>query len=149
MPQSTSRLGVLDQLTGYHLRRAFGAFGADFHIAMEGTGLRQVLFAILSIVSNSPGINQSRVGKLLGIKRANMVSLINELIDLGLISRMEDPRDRRSMSLTVTAAGTALIREGLKKIRAHEERMLAGFTDDEKQILLDLLRRIEARAPAT
>jgi len=149
MPQSTSRLGVLDQLTGYHLRRAFGAFGADFHIAMEGTGLRQVLFAILSIVSNSPGINQSRVGKLLGIKRANMVSLINELIDLGLIFRMEDPRDRRSMSLTVTAAGTALIREGLKKIRAHEERMLAGFTDDEKQILLDLLRRIEARAPAT
>lgn len=149
MSQPNSRLGVLDELTGYHLRRAFGAFGADFHIAMEGTGLRQVLFAILSIVSSSPGINQSRVGTLLGIKRANMVSLINELIDLGVIVRMEDPRDRRSMSLSVTPAGTALMREGLKKIRAHEERMLAGFTDDEKQLLLELLRRIEARAPAT
>ena len=147
MPQSKSRLGVLDQLIGYHLRRASGAFGADFHLAMEGTGLRQVLFGILSIVSNSRGINQSSVGKLLGIKRANMVSLINELNDMGLIDRVEDPRDRRAMSLTVTAAGTALMREGLKRIREHEERMLAGFTDGERQILLELLRKIEARAP--
>jgi DNA-binding MarR family transcriptional regulator len=148
MPQTKSRLGVLDQLVGYHLRRASGAFGAHFHLAMEGTGLRQVLFGILAIVSNSPGINQSAVGKLLGIKRANMVSLINELEAAGLIDRVEDPRDRRAMALTVTAAGSALLQEGLGRIRAHEATMLAGFTDREKKDLVELLRRIEARAPA-
>lgn len=148
MSQPKSRIGILDQLTGYHLRRASGAFGADFHVAMEGSGLRQVLFGILAVVSNSSGINQSAVGKLLGIKRANMVALINELVDKGLMERAGDPQDRRAMSLSVTEAGTALLKEGLDRIRAHEERMLAGFTDGEKQILLELLRRIKARAPA-
>src|SRR5688500_12828634 len=78
------RIGVLDEIAGYHLRRAFGAMAADFTIAMEGTGLRQVLFAILAVVSSTPGTSQGLVGKVLGIKRANMVALINELIDRGL-----------------------------------------------------------------
>lgn len=148
MSQSNNRIGVLDELIGYHLRRASGAFGADFMVVMEGTGLRQALFAILAVVSKSPRINQSTVGKLLGIKRANMVSLINELTDMGLIDRMDDPQDRRALSLTVTEAGTALLQEGLQRIRGHEKRMLAGFTEGEKQILRELLRRIEARSPS-
>ena len=148
MSQSKTRLGVLDQLIGYHLRRASGAFAADFRAAMDGTGLRQVLFGILSVVSNRPGINQSTVGKLLGIKRANMVALINELTEKGLIEKVGDPHDRRALSLTVTDAGAALLDEGLKRIRVHESQMLDGFSGGEKQILLELLKRIETRDPA-
>ena len=146
MSKRTSKIGVLDQLTGYHLRRASAAFAADFSAATEGTGLRQVLFGILSVVARTPGINQSMIGKLLGIKRANMVSLINELAEMGLIDRVDDPRDRRALSLTLTKAGAALLEEGLQRIRSHEERMLAGFTEGERQILIELLRRIEAQA---
>lgn len=138
---------MLDELIGYHLRRASGAFAADFHSAVEGTGLRQVLFGILSVVAKRPGVNQSTVGRLLGIKRANMVALINELTELGLIKRMDDPRDRRALSLTLTETGSGLLQEGLRRIRAHEERMLAGFTAGEKQILRELLKRIERQAP--
>jgi DNA-binding MarR family transcriptional regulator len=149
MSRVHSRIGVLEELVGYHLRRSSGAFGADFHVAMEGTGLRQVLFGILSVVSSSPGTNQGTVGRLLGIKRANMVSLINELTDLGLLDRVADPQDRRALSLTITKAGAERLEEGLKRIRNHEKRMLADFTEGEKRILLELLRRIEARGPAS
>ena len=41
--------GPLEDLIGYHLRRASSVFGSDFAQAMEGTGLRQVLFGILSV----------------------------------------------------------------------------------------------------
>lgn len=138
-------VGALDPLVGYHLRRAFGAFAADFAAAVEGTGMRQVLVGILAVVSGSPGINQGAVGRVLGIKRANMVSLINELVDAGLLDREVDPGDRRAFSLNVTDAGRAMLATCLERIEAHERKMLTGFTEEERATLLDLLGRIERR----
>jgi len=112
---------------------------------MEGTGMRQVLVGILSVVSGSPGINQGAVGRVLGIKRANMVSLINELVDAGLLVREVDPGDRRAFSLNINDAGRAMLADCLARIEAHEKRMLAGFSEAEKAMLLDLLGRIERR----
>lgn len=140
-----NNIGALGPLVGYHLRRASGAFAADFSLAVEGTGMRQVLIGILAVVSGSPGINQGAVGRVLGIKRANMVSLINELVDAGLLDREVDPGDRRAFSLNLSAAGRAMLANCLARIEAHEKKMLAGFTDAERATLLDLLGRIERR----
>ena len=65
-------IGILGDLVGYHLRRASTVIGNDFAVALDGTRIRQVLFAILSIVKHNPGINQGAVGRALGIQRANM-----------------------------------------------------------------------------
>ncbi|MCR5872495.1 MULTISPECIES: MarR family winged helix-turn-helix transcriptional regulator [unclassified Sphingomonas] len=148
MSGEQEQVGALGPLVGYHLRRAFGAFAADFANAVEGTGMRQVLVGILAVVSGSPGINQGAVGRVLGIKRANMVSLINELVDLKLIERVVDPSDRRAFSLTVTDAGRKMLADCMAKIEAHERAMLAGFSDAERAMLLELLGRIERRDPA-
>lgn len=141
-------LGALAPLVGYHLRRASSAFGADFAAAMEGTGLRQVPFAVLSIVAANPGINQGATGRMLGIKRANMVALINDLVDKGLVERVVDATDRRAFSLTVTKTGTAALADAVARIEAHEDRMLADLSTSERALLLDLLGRIERRSPA-
>lgn len=141
-------LGILGQLTGYHLRRASSVFASDFARAMEGTGLRQVLLGILAVISANPGINQGSVGRLLGIKRANMVSLINELIDAGMVDRDVDPSDRRAFTLKVSKRGAASLKEALDRIERHERQLLAGFSAEESQLLLDLLARIERHEPA-
>lgn len=148
MTGEQEQVGALGPLVGYHLRRAFGAFAADFASAMEGTGMRQVLVGILAVVSGSPGINQGAVGRVLGIKRANMVSLINELVDVKLIERVVDPGDRRAFALTLTDAGARMLADCLARIEAHERAMLAGFSDAERATLLELLGRIERRDPA-
>lgn len=138
-------LGVLEQLAGYHLRRASTAFGADFARAVEGTGMRQVLFGILSVVGANPGINQGAAGRSLGIQRANMVTLINQLADIGLLDRQTAAEDRRALALTLTPAGEKMLEDCLKRIEAHEERMLSGLTAAERRTLIALLTRIEGR----
>lgn len=139
-------LGVLDELTGYHLRRASAAFAVNFSRALAGTGMRQVLFGILAVVSANARINQGAVGRVLGIQRANMVALINELVDEGLIERHVSKEDRRAFALSLTKAGEAKLAQCLKKIRAHEEEMLADLVDGDRATLITLLTRIEARA---
>ncbi|WP_084581065.1 MarR family winged helix-turn-helix transcriptional regulator [Sphingomonas azotifigens] len=143
-----TRLGALAPLVGYHLRRASSAFAADFSAAMEGSGLRQVPFAVLSIVAANPGINQGAAGRMLGIKRANMVALINDLVDKQLVERGVDASDRRAFALTVTKAGTAALADAVARIEAHEHRMLDDLSIEERTLLLDLLGRIERRSPA-
>lgn len=135
--------GVLDTLVGYHLRRTYGIFGSDFAETMEGTGLRQVLFGILSVVAANPGIRQGAAGEALGIQRANMVALINELVAGGLIDRQVAEDDRRAFALTVTPAGDRAMADALDRIRAHEERLLGDLTEDERGVLIALLKRIE------
>lgn len=138
-------LGALDSLVGYHLRRASGAFGADFSRALAGTGMRQVLLGILLIVANNPGANQGSVGRALGIQRANMVALINDLVDRGLIDRKTAEGDRRAFALTITAKGRKLLDECLARIAEHEAEMLSDLTAAERETLIDLLGRIEAK----
>ncbi|WP_294254011.1 MarR family transcriptional regulator [uncultured Sphingomonas sp.] len=145
---SGEMLGALAPLVGYHLRRALSAFSADFTAAMEGTGLRQVPLAVLAIVQANPGINQGAAGRMLGIKRANMVALINDLVEKGLIDRVVDVNDRRAFSLTVTKAGIAALADAVARIEVHENRMLADLSGAERALLLDLLGRIERRSPA-
>jgi len=141
--QTDGGSGALDTLVGYHLRRVYGIFGSDFAEAMEGTGLRQVLFGILSVVAANPGMRQGAAGEMLGIQRANMVALINELVAADLIDRQVAEDDRRAFALTVTPAGKVAMAEALRRIRAHEDRLLADLSHDERCTLIGLLERIE------
>jgi len=138
-------LGALDHLVGYHLRRASGAFGADFARAVEGTGMRQVLFGILAVVGANPGINQGAAGRSLGIQRANMVTLINQLADIGLLDRQTAAEDRRALALRLTPAGEKAFKECLERIEAHEKQMLSSLTAAERGTLIALLSKIQGR----
>ena len=135
--------GALDALVGYHLRRAHGTVAADFARAVPGTGMRQVLFGILSVVEANPRINQGAAGRMLGIQRANMVSLINELVDAGWIGRQIADEDRRAFALNLTDEGRTALDHALELIRAHENAVLGALSAKERATLVDLLRRIE------
>jgi DNA-binding MarR family transcriptional regulator len=138
-------LGVLGGLAGYHLRRASSAFAADFARAMAGRGMRQVLFGIISVVAANPGINQGAAGRVLGIQRANMVALINELVGEGLIEREISKDDRRAFSLNLSAKGRAELDDCLARIHVHEEEMLSDLDAADRAKLIALLTRIEAK----
>lgn len=148
MPSETAAkvdIGALASLAGYHLRRASTAFAVDFARALHGTQIRQVPFAILSVVAANPGISQGAVGRALGIQRANMVTLVIELVDRDLVARSASNDDRRLVALALTAAGTATLAACLALIRAHEEAMLGPLSPLERRQLSALLGKIAER----
>lgn len=105
--------------------------------------MRQVLVGVLSIISANPGINQGKVGQALGIERGNMVSLANELEGRGLIRRTPVAANRRALSLSLTTDGQYMLENCLERIHAHENRLLADLSPDERTLLIHLLGRIE------
>jgi DNA-binding MarR family transcriptional regulator len=135
-------LGALDELVGYHLRRASATLRSDYARTVEAAGLRQVLFGVLSVISANPGINQGAVGRVLGIQRPNMVALVTELTERGLVTRKADPRDGRAFVLEVTRQGSHALATTLARIREHEERLLESIGLGDREELIQLLRRL-------
>ena len=122
----TNGTGLRDTIAprlGYLLRRASAAMMGDLGDALYGIALRPVEATILILVGDNPGCIQSDLGRVLGIKRANMVPLIAALAGRGLI--IKSPVDGRSLALSLTPAGEAMRTEAEAMMDAHEARFHA------------------------
>jgi DNA-binding MarR family transcriptional regulator len=143
-------LGELPLLSGYMLRRAqFAAFN-DFLRFFDDLGVRPVQYAVLTVIDRNPGLKQSQVSEALGIKRANLVAILDALERRQLAKREAVVTDRRSYALRLTDKGVALMKDLRERSREHEQRLAATIGEDGRQQLLKLLHGvIEAVGPGS
>lgn len=135
---------------GYNMKRAFNVIQADLNTALKPLGLRMITFSALAIIVGNPGLRPSDLASALSIERANLVMILSELEDEGLLSRSRSATDRRAQSLSATAAGLALYHKARKAVCAHDDRMIAAMDADELKSLRKALQQIEelTRDPA-
>ena len=94
------------------------------------------------------GVRQKDLAATLQIECPSLVRLLDDLEQHGLIERREDATDRRAKTLHLTVEGLAAYRR-LKEIADRfAARTLAGVSDEEFQVCVDVLDRIEARLNA-
>ena len=72
---------------------------------------------------------------------------LDRLEQAGLIARAPDPDDRRGVLITLTGEGRALIDRVTEAHLANEARLLEGLTDDGRERLAGLLRRLSLTLP--
>ncbi len=135
-------VGRLQNHVGYALRRAQLAVFQDFIQTMEKVALRPAQYSVLLVMDTHPGLKQTEIAALLGIKRTNFVALIDELEHRGLAERAPSPTDRRSNALYLTKAGKALLAKAEKTVAEHEQRLIGLIGVDGKRQLLGLLARL-------
>ncbi|HEX7007277.1 MAG TPA: MarR family transcriptional regulator [Alphaproteobacteria bacterium] len=134
--------GRIDDLLGYHLRRAQVVMFQDFAETMAETGVSPGQIGVLLLVAANPGVNQTTVGNALGIDRSTLVSMLDRLEERKAIARTPSPRDRRSHALLLTAKGREFLDGLLPLLDQHERRIAARLDAHERATLIDLLRRI-------
>ena len=132
----------IDGLVGYHLRRRSSAMAVEYARAAGPDRLRPVLVLMLELIDANPGINQTELGDVLGIQRANMVPLVSQLIDRDLIVRQRSASDGRKLTLELSPSGRTALEAGKWLIEDHERRMTARLTPAERELLITMLRRI-------
>lgn len=139
-------LGPLPGLIGYVLRRAQLCVFKDFNDTCGEADVRPAIFSILTIIDRNPGARQGEVGAVLGIKRSNIVALLNEMEERGLAERRPHASDRRSHALFLTDAGDALLRRLDGLVEKHEKRFVDAVGEDGRDQLIDLLGNIQNAA---
>jgi DNA-binding MarR family transcriptional regulator len=141
-------VGPLTNHLGYVLRRAQVAVFQDFFAAFEKLDVRPVQYSILAVIQQNPGLSQSQVSDVLGIKRTNFVAMLDTLEARHLARRTPTERDRRSYALYLTADGEALMRKLYVIASEHEQRLIDRLGADTHRQLFAPLWSLAALADA-
>jgi MarR family transcriptional regulator, 2-MHQ and catechol-resistance regulon repressor len=109
-------------------------------------GLAKSSFNILMNLRHGPpeGMLLHDLGELLLMTRANVTGLIDHLEEKGLVRRIVDASDRRARFARITKKGEALMDELVPHHFARTQQRLAAFTEDEKQTLVALLKKLRS-----
>ncbi len=140
-------LGGLEELLGFHLRRAHTAVYRDFARTLAKLDLTQRQFAVLELVSANPGTSQADMAATLALDRPAMMAVIDQLEERSLVLRERSRNDRRRQEIRLTTGGQALLTQALKLVRRHDARFQSRFGKAEAQALIGALKRIDGRDP--
>ncbi len=141
------RSGLADQ-PGFVMRQASLAVWNDLVATLATVGLKPQSYAALLIADTSPGCKQQDIADALGIARPNLVVLIDDLVERGLVERGVNTDDRRSYALTLTDAGRALLDAGRAAHKKHEAWIDASLNKAEAKAMLDAVRILAGTAKA-
>jgi DNA-binding MarR family transcriptional regulator len=124
------------------VKRLGMAAKAESFAAYEGTGLMPYHHGILALLDEGTTETQGAIGEALGYDKGQLVGMLDDLEQAGLIERRRDPEDRRRHVVQMTPAGkTALGR--LRRLSGDlEAEFLAPLDDAERAQLHQLLLRL-------
>jgi DNA-binding MarR family transcriptional regulator len=130
---------LLGHLAG-RLRRAMES-------ELDRFGLRARHLLALTVLRELGQTSQANLSEALRLDRTNLVGLLNELEDAGLIERRRSPEDRRRHTVALTPIGTTRLAEMEKAVAGVEEKILAPLDFDQRVTLHALLQQATENAP--
>jgi DNA-binding MarR family transcriptional regulator len=135
--------GATTGIVGYRLRRAQLSVFQKFLAVFDDLRLRPAEYSVLVLIADNPGRKQTEIAEVLGIKRANFVTLVHGLEERGLVERMPSAADKRANALHLTREGEAFLQHARSVHTAMEDELVArlGGTQARDQ-LLALLDRL-------
>jgi MarR family transcriptional regulator, lower aerobic nicotinate degradation pathway regulator len=107
--------------------------------AYEQTGLHPYHHAILIVLGEDSPETQGSIADTLGYDRGQLVGLLDELEERGLVERRRDPNDRRRHLVTLTPEGKKTLSRLRAVARQNEEEFLDPLSEEERATLHALL----------
>ncbi|RYE46442.1 MAG: MarR family transcriptional regulator [Hyphomicrobiales bacterium] len=142
-PGTALQTGGTSGIIGYRLRRAQLSVFQKFLSIFDSLGLRPADYSVLVLIADNPGRKQTEIAEVLGIKRANFVTLMHGLENRGLVERIPSAADKRANALHLTEEGQALLTHARQIHDAMEQDLVDRLGGDRARTqLLALLDRL-------
>jgi DNA-binding MarR family transcriptional regulator len=111
-------------------------------------GVNVTEWRIMSLLAIEPGIPASRICHVIGFDKGPVSRTLALLEERGLVAINADPDDARSHSITLTAKGRATHDAVIVTALERERKLLSCLDESEREVLVDLLRRIHSNLGA-
>jgi DNA-binding MarR family transcriptional regulator len=130
------------------MRRGTALLREQLEASFETAGITFVQWATLILVRDNPGTTPGEVCRDLRHDSGAFTRLVDQLEQRGLLQRVPNDSDRRSVHLRLTADGRRMIDVSLPRVVGLLNDALADFTPAEVGMLTALLTRMIARLEA-
>jgi DNA-binding MarR family transcriptional regulator len=113
-----------------------------FELRLKPLGIVPRHFGLLRSIGEAEGQSQQAIGDLLHIPKPQMVWLIDDLEQRGLVERKRNATDRRAYALELTAKGQRVLTKATDVAREHEDDLLKSLSSSEREQLEALLQTV-------
>lgn len=107
-------------------------------------GLRPPSIGTLKIVARNAPISQRDISERLGVHPSDMVKVIDQLEEYGLVTRVRAETDRRRYDVTLTAKGKETLQRFDELAREVDKTFYAVLTPAEQKQLEKLMTKLVA-----
>jgi DNA-binding MarR family transcriptional regulator len=105
-------------------------------------GVTVTEWRIMSQLAIEPGISASRICNVIGFDKGPVSRTLSMLQKRGLVTIRPAPDDGRTHAISLTARGRTIHDKVIVAALERERRLLSCLKKDERDILIDLLRRL-------
>ncbi|MGM7775394.1 MarR family winged helix-turn-helix transcriptional regulator [Arthrobacter sp. KNU-44] len=130
----------LDTSLGYLLKEAASALRAAMEGVLRPLGMNITHYACLELLAQRPGLSNSELARGAFVSRQSMNVLLQALEREGLVSRATEASVGRILPTVLTAHGRQQLEAASAAVKAVEDTMRSGLTEDEQKQLRDMLR---------
>lgn len=126
----------------HYLRRAHNALRQQITQNLERDGISMKHFHFLKALQYEDGITQVELSRRVGVERATVTIVVEELERLGYVRRTRNKVDRRKMHVYLTPKGRRTRAALAGTIASAQAIALQGITPEEYEMFKTLLDRI-------
>lgn len=134
--------GPLRHYVGFQLRRAQDMSFQSFARRAGQADLAPGLYAILAIINENPGLNQTLLSKASGRDKSTLTAALRDLERRCFISRRRSKADARAYTVYLTAQGQTYLAQLRIHAQAHDRALDALVGRLHKPLLIHLLEQI-------
>ncbi len=118
--------------------------------SMAPGGLRPRHLIALRLLQQQGSVTQQALAETLSLDPSNVVGLLNDLEERGLITRRRDPEDRRRHIVEVSPLGKEQLELANARLSCVEDELLTALSAEERSTLYELLvRAVGVATPCT
>ncbi len=110
----------------------------------EREGFSMYQFSVLAVLSEGVKETQATIADTLKLDRSQLVGVLDELEDAGLIERRRDQSDRRRHTVSLTPSGKKALVKMRTIVKRIEDRFLKPLDEKSRTALHDALLRVAA-----
>jgi len=104
--------------------------------------MHNLWYAVLGILMHSGVLPMSELGRRLGLSKPHMTSLIDVMVNEGLVKRQPDKKDRRIINIIITKKGCAFLHNSRKMLKENLKKNLSSLSSSDCELLANSLENI-------
>ena len=113
---------------------------------MAAMGLKSCHASYLTAICENPGISQDKLARMIYFNKSNVARQAAALEEEGFVRRVPSAADKRVMELYPTEKTLELLPKIQEMLTCWENCITSDLSEEEKELLTGLLRKMRARA---
>ncbi|MCB2182224.1 MAG: MarR family transcriptional regulator [Desulfobulbaceae bacterium] len=132
---SDDALGRVIYLTALEMRNLAEKKLKPFDLTLEQ-------LQVLKTMSCEEGLAQRRIGELANKTPTNITRILDRLEGKGLVSRQDNPMDRRALLVFLTDAGAEMLDKVYVVFELFSDELFRGVSDEEQAIIRSSFKKM-------